>query len=118
MNNMSHEINHQYPNRPLGPEELLATQMETLPEEVFMAVNGLIAERLRGKYARFTVNALRKRMTELGLDQDEIVERGWDRIGSIYKSAGWEVRYNTPASDDDIDFEPYYYFTTNGQRRW
>ncbi len=117
-NDMPPESNRNYPNRPLKPNEVLTTQMETFPEEAFIAVNGLIAERLNGQYAKFTIKALRKRMVELGLDQEEIKTRGWDRVGSIYKSNGWDVNYHYPASDDDANFDPYYIFKTDGYRSW
>lgn len=115
---MSPETHPTYPNRPLRPDEVLATKAETFPEEVYIAVNGLIAERLHGQYAQFTIKALRKRMIELGLDKQEISDRGWDRVGSIYESAGWNVNYCYPSSDDDSDYEPYYIFDTQSVRSW
>src|SRR4051812_4515043 len=114
---MSPEQQSRYPNRPLKPAELLEAKLETFPDEVFIAVNGLIAERLQGQYARFSVKALHKRMVELGLNKKEVQEKGWDNIGSIYKQEGWDVTYHS-SSDDDFDFDPYYFFNTNGPRSW
>lgn len=114
---MSPESQPNYPNKPIRPDEVLATKAETFPEEVFIAVNGLIAERLRGQYAKLTIRALRKRMIELGLDKQEIEERGWDRVGAVYEQAGWEVSFHSPGYDDR-DFDPYYSFHTKGSRCW
>jgi hypothetical protein len=116
---MAPEAGPDYPNRPIRPEEVLATKAETFPDEVYIAVNGLIAEQLHGQYARLTVKALVKRMEELGLDGKEVKRRGWDRVGAIYKQAGWDVTYHYPSwYDDDRDFDPYYYFGTKGPRSW
>lgn len=106
-----------YPTQPIRPNEVLAVKRETLPGEVFVAVNGLIAERLQGQYARITINGLMKRMEELGLEKQEIKERGWHKVGSVYEEAGWNVSYHSP-SGDDLDFEPYYRFNTQGPQGW
>ena len=97
---MSPESYPDYPAKPVRPDEIIATRINTFPDEVFIAVNGLIAERLHGQYATFTINALRKRMEVLGLDKQEIKEKGWDRIGSIYEQNGWKVYYHSPSMDD------------------
>ena len=116
---MAPEQHPSYPHRPMRPEEVHGVQMETFPEEVFVAVNGLIAERRLGELSRFTVKALRERMVELGLDQKEIGQRGWDRIGAIYQQAGWEVSYHSPSAwDDGRDYDPYYVFKSTGHRSW
>ncbi len=114
---MSPERQPNYPAQPLRPAEVLAAKVETIPDEAFIAMNGLITERLHGEFARVTVKALIGRMVELGLDRKEIKQRGWDRLGSIYKEAGWEVTYNSPSMDDN-DYDPYYYFKTKGTRSW
>lgn len=114
---MSPEFEPNYPAQPITPDEVLKVKAETLPEEVFIAVNGLIAERLHGQYAKFSVKALVKRMTELGLEEEEINKRNWNRIGSIYQNAGWDVSFRSPGLDDN-DFDPYYSFNTKGARNW
>lgn len=114
---MSPENMANYPSEPIRPGEVLAIKTETFPEEVFIAVNGLITERLSGQYASFTIKALKKRMEDLGLDRDEINERRWDQVGSVYQELGWDVSLHSP-SMDDYDFDPYYYFATNGPRIW
>jgi len=114
---MSPEVQPEYPAKPMTPHEVVSVKAESLPDEVFIAVNGLIAERLSGTYARFTVKALQKRMVELGLDGKEIRERNWDRVGSVYKQAGWKVNYFSPHAES-LDFDPYYTFDTNGPRNW
>ncbi len=114
---MGPEIQPNYPTTPIAPANILEVRAETLPEEVYIAVNGLIAEKLHGQIARFTIKALTKRMVELGLDENEIKQRNWTRIGSVYKEMGWKVQYIYP-SEDDRDFDSYYYFDSSGPRSW
>ncbi len=114
---MSPEAAPNYPNKPIRPDEILSIKAETFPEEVFIAVNGLIIERMHGQYARFTVKALRRRMEELGLDRQDITERNYDRVGAVYQQAGWDVSYHSP-SYEDRDYDPYYTFGTKGPRSW
>jgi hypothetical protein len=114
---MSAEVRLNYPSKPLQPQEVLAVKAETFPEEVYIAVNGLIAERLSGQIATFTIKALKSRIVELGLDKAEIEERGWHKVGAIYKQAGWNVHLHYP-SEDDRDFDPYYSFDSQGPRSW
>ncbi len=106
-----------YPAVPISPDEVLGVKAESFPEEVYIAVNGLIAERIQGQYARFTVKALVKRMVALGLEETEVRQRNWQQVGAIYQKAGWEVSYRSPGMDDN-DFEPYYSFHTKGARSW
>ncbi len=114
---MSPEARSNYPSEPMRPGEVLSIKAETFPEEVFIAVNGLITERLHGQYAQFTVKALVSRMEELGLEKSEVKKRGWDKVGAVYKQAGWDVHYSYPGSDDR-DYDPYYSFGTKGERSW
>lgn len=107
-----------YPNRPLRPEEVLSVKAETFPEEVYIAVNGLLAERLHGQYAQISIKGLINRMVQLGLDKKEIKERGWEKVGAVYEQAGWNVDYHGPSMDDVYDFDPYYSFNTQGPRSW
>jgi hypothetical protein len=114
---MSPESQPRYPSQPIRPNEVLSVKQDTFPEEVFIAVNGLIAERLHGQYARISVKGLMRRMEQLGLDREEAKERGWSKVGGVYKAAGWDVTYHSP-SGDDLDFDPYYSFNTQGERSW
>lgn len=114
---MSPETSPNYPSAPIRPEDVLAVKMESFPDEVFIAVNGLIAERLQGQYAHITQKDIRQRMEELGLDKAEAKRRGWDDVGAIYQQAGWGVSYHSPGMDDN-DYEPYYTFNTKGPRSW
>lgn len=115
---MSLENQPNYPNQPLRPDEVLSVKAETFPQEVYIAVNGLLAERLHGQFAQISIKGLIARMEQLGLDKKEIVERGWDRVGAVYKQAGWDVDYHAPSMDDAYDFDPYYRFNTQGPRSW
>jgi len=115
---MSPETGPNYPTHPIRPEEVLATKIESFPEEVFIAVNGLIAECLVGQRARIERKTIIKRLVELGLDGTEAEKRGWDRVGAIYKQAGWDVSYNYPSLDSVRDFDPYYIFNTQGPGSW
>ncbi len=115
---MSPEIAPHYPNKPISPAEVLSTKAESFPEEVYIAVNGLITECMQGQYAKFTVKALTKRMEELGLNGKEIRERNWHQVGAVYEQAGWEVHYHYPDSEATRGFDPYYTFYTKGPRSW
>jgi len=113
---MSPENQPHYPNRPIVPEDVLRVRAESFPDEVYVAVNGLIAERLQGQYALISVKGLVQRMVELGLDRKEIKEKGWDKVGAVYKQAGWKVEYIGQSIDDVYDFDPYYSFNSQGPR--
>jgi hypothetical protein len=106
-----------YPARVMSPDEVLDVKAETLPDEVYIAVNGLIAESLSGQYANVTITALRKRLRDMGLSTKEVRERSWDQVGAVYKKAGWDVSVHYPGEDSN-DFAPYYSFKTQGQRSW
>lgn len=93
---MSPKAINEFPGRVLSPSELVAERGQHFPDEVFVAVNGLIAERLEGQYADITLKALANRMVKLGLKRADIRKNNWDQVGSIYKSAGWDVKYYSP----------------------
>lgn len=83
---------------------------------MFIAVNGLIAEKMVGRYAKVPVTELIGRMVTLGLDKKEIKKRGWSNIGSLYEKAGWDVSYSSLSWDDDgPGFDPYYTFSSESQ---
>ena len=95
--------------KPITPKEIEAYRQ--IPDEIFVAVNSLIAEKFNGNYATVKVNEIIARLDlqKMGTNRNTVITK-YLNIENHYRNAGWEVEYDQPSYGDD-DFESYFKFT-------
>lgn len=101
--------------KPITPEEVRVVQIESIPDEVFLAFNEEIAKKYNGKIAVVkqsdVVINIHTRMGLDSIDRDTIFKKGWLNIESIYANYGWSVYYDKPGYNES--YEPSFEFKRN-----
>lgn len=94
--------------KPIRPEDISIT----IPEIIVQAVNELIKELYRGSYFTFTLKELKRKLSNLGVTEREIInftDTKAFNFEKLYKEYSWNVKYEKP--DRDEDFDSYFKFT-------
>ncbi|ETX13554.1 hypothetical protein OCH239_09755 [Roseivivax halodurans JCM 10272] len=100
---------------PITPDEV-ATGAGAVPDVVLAAFNGLLAERARNGRSRFTQNEVIARIQEgveaagSKISRQEIFAKHYLDVESIYRAAGWQVRYDAPGYNES--YEAFFEFST------
>jgi hypothetical protein len=92
--------------KPIKPEEILEKKAETIPDEMFQAINELIALKWNGSSAVFRQEDLILKYFEITGQSN--LERNREVIFSnhmldfedIYRKEGWQVHYDKPAYNE------------------
>lgn len=101
---------------PIKPEEILKKKFESIPNAMIEAVNVLLAKNWVGNESRIRRDDLLNEYFGMigevnDLDaRDVIYKNHWLDFESIYREAGWNVKYEKPSYGDN-NFEPFYSFT-------
>ena len=87
--------------KPITPDNVVKEKEKILPEEVIVAFNRLIAEKWNGRYSSFkqdeVIEEIIKEMGSLKITSKEIFKKHYLDVEDIYKEAGWNVEYDSPA---------------------
>lgn len=82
----------------LTPDQVEDKKAEIIPNEVFEVFDELIAENWNGSSSTFQLDAVRARVKKkLG----EGVPGNFLDIKSIYRKAGWSVKYDSPGYNEN-----------------
>lgn len=85
---------------PVTPQEAAELQTEQIPDEVFVAFNGLIARRLSGGRAVVYQDEVVELLEAEGLSRQEIYDRHWLDVEASYHASGWKVAYDKPGYNE------------------
>ena len=93
--------------KPIKPEEILDKKTETIPDEMFQAINELITLNWNGNEAKFRQDDLIERyLQKIGQDnlqsnRDIIFKNHYLDFEDIYRKEGWHVSYDKPAYNEN-----------------
>lgn len=89
------------PVKPIAPSEVIKQKEKSLPDEVILVFNELLAQNFSDGRAVVQQDAVVKLLEEKGLKRGEIFRNHWLDVEEIYKKAGWFVEYDKPAYNED-----------------
>ena len=95
---------------PVNPAEAAELQTELIPDEVFIAFNGLIARELSGGRARVLQKDVIAELEEVGVPRGEIFKRHMLDVEDSYRATGWQVTYDKPMGYAGETFDAYFEF--------
>jgi hypothetical protein len=107
------------PVKPISPKEADEKQIANIPDFIIEAANELIASNIGDSnsvdiYQKDIVELALKKAPE-GMTSSEIFKKKWMDIESLFRKAGWTVRYDKPAYCES--YEPYFTFTKKRLKR-
>ncbi len=95
---------------PIRPSEVAAAKAATLPKEVIDIFNQLITEYWDGNRAKILQKHVVAAIIEkMSCNRQDVFDRGWLNVESVYRLYGWKVYYVKSDYDDPLD--PYWEFT-------
>ena len=96
---------------PITPEEASHEQLNRIPDFVIEIVNNLIVEdfSLCTKSAVVRQKDIIAELRKLGYTDDTVFSKRWLDIETIYKEAGWNVEYDSPAYNET--YSPVFKFS-------
>jgi len=98
---------------PINPAEITELRIEQIPDQVYEAFNGLIAQNIRRGRAVVMQKDVVALLEEKGLIRNEIFNKHWLDVEEIYQKAGWQVKYDKPVYYAGENYEPYFEFNAN-----
>jgi hypothetical protein len=99
-------------SKPITPEFIENNLEYIIHPAVLQAVNELLKENYRpGKSVTFTVKKVVNKAMSIcpEITSEEILEKRWLDFESIFRNAGWKVKYDSPAWDEN--YEQYFEFS-------
>lgn len=85
---------------PISPEEVTRLQAELMPPAIIETFNRTISEKIANGRAVIDLDEIVKDLTNQGLDERQLFNKGWLNIEELYREAGWEVSYEQPAYNE------------------
>lgn len=106
--------------KPITPQEATAKASSNIPDTIIASFNEMIAENLSGGSARFTQDAVIKRiLSNLKVEGEsfsantrphwctagrgDLFQNNWLDVEPIFEAAGWKVEYDKPAYCESYD---------------
>jgi hypothetical protein len=90
--------------KPITPSEVTRKKKESLPKEVIEAFNELIAEKWDGSSATVMQPEVIKLIcSKLNVRSDKVFDSGWLDVESIFRQAGWSVKYDKPGYNESYE---------------
>lgn len=81
--------------KPIRPEKIV----KSVPDAV---IDELITEKFRGRTARIWQREIVERICQkMVCKSDKVFESHWLDVEDMYRSAGWDVKYDKPAYNED-----------------
>ncbi len=91
-------------SKAIGPEDLVAFKVATIPDFVFDVVNELLAEKWSGSTAIIKQKDIVFRICrETGEIPSSVFDKGWLNFEDIYRAKGWRVEYDKPGYNESYD---------------
>lgn len=103
-------------NTPMTPSEVKIARKETIPPEVFKAINTLLAENYKNGIAKISQEQVINLILALkDTTRNIIFDNNWLDIEEIYKEFGWNVTYYKADFFDTEDVS-FFEFKTQEQK--
>lgn len=97
---------------PINPAEIIEQKIRQIPDQVYEAFNGLIAQNYKNGYALVEQKDVVAILEAQGIERREIFGKHMLDVEEIYHEAGWHVIYDKPAFYAGENYEPYFKFGT------
>ena len=89
---------------PIRPQEVITKQIESIPDEVMLSFNELIAEKFsNGRAVVKQDDVIARILGKMETSRDEIFKNHWLDVEKIYRKAGWKVDYDKPGYNETYD---------------
>ena len=100
---------------PIRPKDIIDNLNDIIHPAIIKAVNELLKEKYRGSQVSITQKDIVSKSISIcpELKKDEIFEKKWMDFESIFRKAGWDVRYHSPDYTEDYYNE---YFTFSAKK--
>ena len=86
--------------KPISPNEVQDVKNSTIPEGIIKIFNDLIVRKWDGCSASFTQNEVAKLCKGAGFNMKEAYANKWFDIEPLYRSLGWDVRWDKPGYNE------------------
>lgn len=102
--------------QPIKPEDVVSEKLRIFPDAVIQSFNELIAQDIASGSARVLQEKVVERIQEKdpSLKEEDMIDNGWLNVEEIYRQAGWDVKYDSPAYDES--FEPFFTFKPSNKK--
>lgn len=91
--------------KPISPSEVMGLKATLIPDEVIEAFNELIAKHASDGRSNFTkseaISLILRKLPDCTSAQ--LHAERWLDVEDIYRSAGWEVKYDRPGYNEDYE---------------
>lgn len=94
---------------PITPTEAGKRRQTCIPDEVIEAFNDLIASNFEHGSSHVKQKDIVAFLVKRGLTEKDIYDNNWLDVKSIYRKAGWKVKYDKPGYCENYD--AFYEFT-------
>ena len=88
--------------KPFGPADARANVVNVIPDTVLNAVNALLSENYDASEITLTQKDIIARVKKLRHPADDF-DYKWLNFEPVYEQAGWVVKYEKPAYDENFD---------------
>ena len=103
--------------KPISPSEARRKAKESMPVEVFEAVNAMLVHAMKTNgiqvvlYQDELIVEIIKVFQKAGREviKEEIFDNGWLNFEDHYRAAGWVVKYDVPGFNED--YRAHFIFT-------
>lgn len=95
--------------KPISPNEVQEVKNSKIPEGIIKIFNDLITKEWNGYMASFTLKEATKACEDAGIDMKEVYSNRWLDIEPLYRSLGWNVKWDKPGYNESYD--SYWEFT-------
>lgn len=88
--------------QPIAPHEVADKKLETIPDAVIRAFNGLLTKKYNGYDATIKQEEaiMAIRAEDETISRQEIFDNHWLDVEDIYRSIGWDVTFDKPGYNE------------------
>jgi hypothetical protein len=94
--------------KPFTPDEARRNKAVVMPPEVIASVNELLSEKFSTRITITKDELIDRIMSKMAITRQEIIKLGFLDIETVYEDAGWVVKFDSPAYDEN--YTPFYIF--------
>lgn len=89
---------------PIRPNQVGEAKGKVLPPEVIQCWNDMIALKAVGGRAVVLIGEISEAIAaKMGVSTRQVAKNNWLDVEDLYRSVGWEVRFDRPASDESYE---------------
>lgn len=104
--------------KPISPKDVVTAKQESLPDQVMEAFNELIAENWKESHSKFkqkeVLMRIKIKFQSTTMTEDQILDNNWLDVEEVYRKAGWNVIYDSPAYNES--YEPTFEFSKESKK--